>query len=612
VLRLGPLGVALAAGLWLAANAGCREGERGRRRRPPPQVIDAGRSLSDELPLRLETDHYRYFVQRGALDGDSLAAFARRREAVYAGARRLLGARLSEPPRVDYYVYARASEKGAFTGDVRHAHLDPARRALHRALEPGVAGHGWDKELALPLRAALGRPRHVALEIGLGVRLSAADPAELDALAARQLRAGYGLPLAELLDDNRLAWDVDIRTALRNRGEVPDLSSPLFFEPQAGALVGWLMERWGTEEFLERYAEWSPDPLERAALEREWREQLGSAARSAGNPRRPTSGPLKGVNHTHEPLRTLEGGYLSPESDDMLERLRSHGASAVAVVPYTYFTRGDLPTALPVLRHPLKENDESAVRVIQTARRLGMSVMVKPQIQPVWPGDIAMRSEEAWRGFFGHYERWIAHYAMLAELNGAELLCVGVELVRATEGREEAWRGIVRRLRGIFSGGIVYAANWGEELERLRFWDAFDYIGVDSYYPLSEAAAPSDRELAAGARRVLARIRDVQRRHGKPVLFTELGFSSTASPWQQPWQDRRDRPNALTDQSRALGAMLAAIDGAPWVAGAFVWKWPSGPAYGGPEDRSHIVAGKPAEAVMARWMRSAPTRLSAQ
>jgi len=348
-------------------------------------------------------------------------------------------------------------------------------------------------------------------------------------------------------------------------------------------------------------------------LERAWRAHLENASRlaSPASRRRP-EGRLKGVNHTHEPMRTLAGGYLSPESDAMLERLRSHGASAVAVVPYTYFTRGDLPTAFPVLRHPLKENDESTVRVIQTARRLGMAVMVKPQIQPVWPGDIAMRSEEAWDGFFRHYDRWIAHYAMLAELNGAELLCVGVELVQATRGREERWRRIVERLRGIFSGEIVYAANWGEELERLRFWDAFDYIGVDSYYPLSEKAQPSDLELAAGARRVRDLVRDVHTRYGKPVLFTEIGFSSTTSPWQEPWKDRRDRPNSLPDQSRALDAMLTAIDGAPWIAGAFLWKWPSGPAYGGPQDRSHSVAGKPAEHVMARWMRSAPSRLSAQ
>jgi hypothetical protein len=192
---------------------------------------------------------------------------------------------------------------------------------------------------------------------------------------------------------------------------------------------------------------------------------------------------------------------------------------------------------------------------------------------------------------------------MLAELNGADILCVGVELVKATRGREDAWRRIAGRLRGIYSGPLVYAANWGSEFERLGFWDAFDFLGVDVYYPLTPEPEPDADALAAGARRVVERLRGVQQQYGKPLLVTEAGFASIPGAWREPWKDARDGPVDLEAQARSLEALLAALDGQPWVAGAWLWKWPSGPGYGGARDRSHVLAGKPAEEVMARWMR---------
>jgi hypothetical protein len=557
--------------------------------------------------LAARSDHYRVFAQPGALSPVALEALLTQREEAHRRVAKFLGARNRGDASIDYYVYSRASEKGAFTGDVRHVEL--LGDAVHRALEPGFAGHGWDKDLVVLLRSTLGRPRHAALEVGLAVLASdGAYPMGAQKLAIRQAAAGYALRLEELLDDALLAWEHDFGGALRARAEVPRRLSPLFFEPQSAVLVAWLQSEWGVEGFLDRYGNWSPSAAEVRVLEPRWASHLASLAADGGGAWTPrqTKGaahPFRGANHTHEPLRTLTGGYLSPESDAMLERLASLGASAVAVVPYTYFTRGDLPTTLPILRSPLKENDESVVRVIQTAHRLGMTVMLKPQIQAVWPGDITMRSDASWGKFFVHYERWIRHYAMLAELNKVELLCVGVELVQATDGHEDAWRQMAGRLRRIYSGELVYAANWGEEFERLEFWDAFDYLGVNAYYPLSLELDPSDAELTAGARQVVDGLHRVQQRHGKPLLITELGSASVPAAWREPWKDSARGGADPKAQARTLEALLGALNGQHWIAGAFLWKWPSGPAYGGPWDRSHILAGKPAERVMAQWMK---------
>jgi hypothetical protein len=45
---------------------------------------------------------------------------------------------------------------------------------------------------------------------------------------------------------------------------------------------------------------------------------------------------------------------------------------------------------------------------------------------------------------------------------------------------------------------------------------------------------------------------------------------------------------------------MDALDPEDWVAGVFVWKWPSGGEPSGTADGSYSPKGKPAETVMAR------------
>ena len=181
---------------------------------------------------------------------------------------------------------------------------------------------------------------------------------------------------------------------------------------------------------------------------------------------------------------------------------------------------------------------------------------------------------------------------------------VGVELSEATRGREEEWTAIVRRVRSIYSGSLVYAANWGAEFEGFGAWELFDYLGVDAYYPLAGDAEASDDELLRGAHAMLDRIGAVSLRSGRRVLFTEIGFASTRASWVRPWEGHLNAVPSVTDQLRSYRAVTEAMEGREWIAGVLWWAWPSDLRAAIRDRRGFTPAGKPAQAFLGQWFRA--------
>jgi hypothetical protein len=165
---------------------------------------------------------------------------------------------------------------------------------------------------------------------------------------------------------------------------------------------------------------------------------------------------------------------------------------------------------------------------------------------------------------------------------------------------------MIKRLRSLYSGPMVYAANWGREFENLAFGEALEAIGIDCYYPLSEKENPTDAELMAGAQNVVQKIHTVAKKLNKPVLITEMGFCSMPQTWKSPHQESRGAPVDLEAQRRCYEATCQALmnsmkKGGEWLAGVYWWKWPTMLDDGGPEDNHFTPNGKPAAEVVARW-----------
>ena len=195
------------------------------------------------------------------------------------------------------------------------------------------------------------------------------------------------------------------------------------------------------------------------------------------------------------------------------------------------------------------------------------------------------------------YRRMVEHYADLAQQVDADLFVVGSELASMSSD-DGAWRALIADVRARFDGQITYAANWVQEAEKVPFWDVLDAVGIDAYMPLTpKDADPSVTQLEAGWQPWITRMQALHDRTGKPVLVTELGYTSRVGTAQAP-AEQGDGAVSLTAQANAYEAAFSQLGHRDWVSGIAIWDWS---ADGRQSPGDYSPQGKPAEAVLARW-----------
>lgn len=286
---------------------------------------------------------------------------------------------------------------------------------------------------------------------------------------------------------------------------------------------------------------------------------------------------LAGMTFAHEGYR-VHNGYGGEKIVPSMDSLAALNVNALAIVPYTFMRDPEKPVDLFIPGRAGQENDWATIRSAREAHSRGWFVLLKPQIWVGgghWPGDVDFATDEEWDTFFDNYTYWIMHYALLAEQEQIGGLCLGTELVKTTLKHPDRWRELIRKVRLVYGGQLTYAANWGEEFEGFTFWDDLDAIGLNSYYPLSTSATPTDEELLAGARRWLALAAEVSRQSDRPLWLTEVGFRSVDRSWVNPHAEADGRTANPAAQARCYAALLAATAETPELKGMFVWKWPS-------------------------------------
>jgi hypothetical protein len=298
----------------------------------------------------------------------------------------------------------------------------------------------------------------------------------------------------------------------------------------------------------------------------------------------------KGVSFSAE----FPNPYANAGARQMVRTLYADGVNAVALIPYGGMQLGS-PEVHGFGRHSW-ESDEGLRELTRLGHALGMKVMLKPGI---WirgghfGGDIEFSTPAEREEWFENYGRFIERYAQLAAEIHADLFCVGGEFVRMSH-YEADWRTIIANVRKVYPGPVTYAANFGDEFEAIKFWDALDFIGLQEYYPL-----PNDLSTAA----LLQKVEAVQKRFHKPVIFTEVGFPSAPNGNRHPWQDGKLGKADPQLQARCYRSIFQAFYRKPWFEGMYWWKVGSN-GFGGPSDTSLTPWGKPAMQVVKNWYES--------
>jgi hypothetical protein len=341
---------------------------------------------------------------------------------------------------------------------------------------------------------------------------------------------------------------------------------------------------------------------------------------------------FKGFNY----VSYYNGGYANADS---LPALAGTGANAVALA----FEYGiDVKNSAVYADANYTESQSVIAATIAEANSRGFSVMVRPLLDFLDPSKIGSYSVGDWRStynpanaaaFFASYKTMIVAIAQMAQANGATSLSIGAELDQLTgPAYLSYWTDIITSVRAVFSGKLTYSSDWDDNISpwqgqhgltagtgdittQVSFWSQLDYLGVDCYAPLSDAASPTLADLMAGwtstpsdptslavtgNQSLISYFASVATQAGKPLLFTEIGYESASDAAKQP------SGTSTNVYDPALQANLYSAFFQAWqqsgnnsLLGVYFWNWDPNAAEVGPGNGPNFSPqGQPAQTVV--------------
>ncbi len=298
-------------------------------------------------------------------------------------------------------------------------------------------------------------------------------------------------------------------------------------------------------------------------------------------------------------------GYGSPAYARTLDEAVATGATWVAITPFGRVgDLGGLGVDL-TFEAPFAANRDAIRRAIDMAHARGLRVMLVPHLwveSGEWRALIDPKTDAGWKRWSASYRAFVLTWASVAEETHAELFSAGVELRSwVTTPRAPSFSAIVRDLRRVYHGLVTYSANWDDVGDTVVLGD-LDVIGVNAFFPLADKDGADDDTLLEGARRVRDKVHALAETWQKPVMFTEIGYTTRADPAVRPWEWPDAMKGVHPDeraQAAAYRALIAPLLDEPDFAGFFVWR-----VYSDPDDVSQEAEwgfsprGKAAELVV--------------
>jgi hypothetical protein len=306
--------------------------------------------------------------------------------------------------------------------------------------------------------------------------------------------------------------------------------------------------------------------------------------------------------------------YLeTPQGPDSTAAMEADGVNYATVLATQYVQTYTSNTIAPSSTQT--PTDAAVVAAITNLQAQGIKVALKPQVDSqdgIWRGQFEPTDPAAW---FASYQTFIVHYATIAQAQGADLFVIGCEL-KTLSGTAYAsnWTTIINAIRAVYSGPITYASNASgsnDEFDSVSFWDQLDLIGVDGYFPLTNHADPTIAQLVSawttaagnvGGFAPETELRNLQLAHPSlPLIFTELGYMSTAGANEQPYNYSLTGAYDPTEQQNCYEAFFEVFSQqSSWVKGVFWWDWTVSPPP--TDDTKYSPQNKPAgDITLVEW-----------
>jgi len=307
------------------------------------------------------------------------------------------------------------------------------------------------------------------------------------------------------------------------------------------------------------------------------------------------------------------GDLASPAGVASREALFATGINwmclAFAMDQDSYFSREikfDFKNSLP---------DRELEKTIEHAHSNGVKVCLKPMVNckdQMWraridfPDDVFSGENSYWDEWFDSYTGYMTYYAELAEYTNCEMLCIGCEM-SGTERKSRHWRELIKKIREVYHGLLVYNTNHGRE-NVVEWWDAVDFIGTSAYYPVRTSPEADLNSMIENWQRVAKALEETAKKINKPIIFMEIGCRSAKNCASMPWDFmHRDLPVDEQEQADFYESCLTVMSQMDWFEGVFWWDW-SPKIYSSREEaavnRGFNVYLKKAEEVIKKWYKN--------
>lgn len=293
-----------------------------------------------------------------------------------------------------------------------------------------------------------------------------------------------------------------------------------------------------------------------------------------------TIGPIESALHP-------DRGYGTQAFERCLVEVRNLGGNWVSLTPFGRVWDLDSTGVDPSFEAPFEENYQAVLSAVNQAHRAGLRVMIVPHLwveSGGWRAEINPKDDAGWERWAASYQAYLMRWARLAELAKVDLLSVGVELRSwVTTERAPSFGRIIQQIREVYSGPLTYAANW-DDAEQTVIWGDLDIIGINAFFPLTSDEGASPSQLLEGGERIADQVEQLAEAWAKPVLFTEIGYTTRPDPALKPWEWPDHMENVVVDQAaqaNAYAALIAPHISRDWFMGYFIWRM-----YANPDDLS--------------------------